>query len=104
MAAALTRCGYHHRAIVPGVPEPLAVAHVSPVAWEDDHEVNTFVREVTARLGDRGHRVVVLAPSRDVGAVREVRSALRRGQVPDGPFLPVSEALPLPGASRSRAK
>jgi len=85
------------------VEEPLAIAHVSPFAWEDEHEVNTYVREVAGRLRDRGHRVLVLAPSRDGAAVRAVRELLRRGAVPDGPFIPVSEALPLPAGGRARA-
>lgn len=84
------------------VPEPLRVAHVSPFAWEDQHEVNTYVREVTARLAQRGHDVVVLAPSHDAAAVRRVRAAIRRGERPEGGFLAVSEALPVPGATRTR--
>ncbi len=88
------------------VAGPLRVAHVSPFVWEDEHEVNTYVREVTARLAQRGHRVLVLAPSRDGSAVRAVRDALRRGAVDDlagRDFLAVGEALPVPAAPRGRA-
>ncbi|WP_205696014.1 glycosyltransferase [Conexibacter sp. SYSU D00693] len=86
--------------------EALSIAHVSPFTWEERHEVGTYVREVTARLAARGHQVTVLAPSRDGAAVKEVRAAVRAGRfeaLAGRPFLPVSEALEVPVASRTRA-
>jgi hypothetical protein len=83
--------------------EPLAIAQVSPVPWEDRHEVNTYVARLSAELADRGHRVVVAAPSRDEAAVRAGRRAIRAGEALGGPgevrVLAVGEALAWPGAT-----
>src|SRR6476661_8513583 len=55
-----------------------AIAHVSPYPWEaEDNAVNAHIREVTAELARRGHRVVVLAPSRSQERVRASRRELR---------------------------
>jgi predicted metal-dependent phosphoesterase TrpH len=55
-----------------------SIAHVTPYPWEaEEHEVNTYVREVTGELSRRGHRVLILAPSRSQERVRESRRALR---------------------------
>jgi glycosyltransferase involved in cell wall biosynthesis len=60
------------------VPGPLAIAHVSPRPWEDaDREVNRQIRGTTDALAARGHRVLVVAPSRSHDAVRATRQALR---------------------------
>lgn len=57
--------------------ERYAIAHVSPYPWEAEHEVNAYVRRVAGELSQRGHRVLILAPSRSPERVREDRSALR---------------------------
>jgi len=45
-------------------PERLAIAKVTPFAWEATHEeVNEYVARVAAELSGRGHRVIVIAPS-----------------------------------------
>jgi predicted metal-dependent phosphoesterase TrpH len=65
-----------------------SIAHVTPYPWEaEDNEVNAHVRRVAAELSQRGHRVLVLAPSRSQERVQESRRALRaaRGGV-DGPL------------------
>jgi predicted metal-dependent phosphoesterase TrpH/glycosyltransferase involved in cell wall biosynthesis len=67
----------------------LAIAQVSPYPWEDRHEVNTYVARLSDELAARGHRVVVVAASRDDAAVRASRKAIRSG-----------EALPPPGEVR----
>lgn len=55
-----------------------AIAHVSPYPWEaEDEGVNAHVARVARDLGARGHRVIVLAPSRSQERVRESRRALR---------------------------
>jgi hypothetical protein len=55
-----------------------AIAHVTPYPWEaQDNEVNAHVRAVTEDLSRRGHRVLVLAPSRSQERVRSSRRALR---------------------------
>ncbi len=55
-----------------------AIAHVTPYAWEDDaNELNAEVAEVARELSRRGHRVLILAPSRSPEAVRSCRRELR---------------------------
>jgi len=58
-------------------PGSLRIAHVSPYPWEDEHEVNAFVREISGALAARGHRMLVLAPSRSPALVRDSRRLLR---------------------------
>ncbi|HTR72521.1 MAG TPA: PHP domain-containing protein, partial [Solirubrobacteraceae bacterium] len=58
--------------------QTFAVAHVTPYPWEaQDNEVNAHVRTVAEELSRRGHRVLVLAPSRSHERVRASRRALR---------------------------
>jgi predicted metal-dependent phosphoesterase TrpH len=55
-----------------------SIAHVTPYPWEaEDNEVNAHVKRVTAALSQRGHRVLVLAPSRSQERVRTSRKAIR---------------------------
>jgi predicted metal-dependent phosphoesterase TrpH len=55
-----------------------AIAHITPYPWEaQENEVNAYVRGVTSELSRRGHRVLVLAPSRSQEQVRASRRALR---------------------------
>ncbi|HXR28460.1 MAG TPA: histidinol-phosphatase, partial [Solirubrobacteraceae bacterium] len=55
-----------------------SIAHVSPYPWEaEDNEVNAHVARVASELSRRGHRVLVLAPSRSQERVRASRKALR---------------------------
>jgi predicted metal-dependent phosphoesterase TrpH/glycosyltransferase involved in cell wall biosynthesis len=86
------------------VSEPFAIAQVTPHPWEDEHEVNAFVRALSRELAARGHRVVVLAPSRSPELVRESRRLIRAGDFfdPDGGVrvLGVGELLPLAPARR----
>jgi len=56
---------------------PLAIAHVTPFAWEARNEVNEYVARVCEELAGRGHRVLVIAPSESSATVRESRRALR---------------------------
>ena len=64
-----------------------SIAHVTPYPWEaEDNEVNAHVERVTAELSRRGHRVLVLAPSRSQERVRDSRKALRAARrSADGP-------------------
>jgi hypothetical protein len=61
------------------VPSPsFAIAHVTPYPWEaEGNEVNRHVERVATELSRRGHRVLVLAPSRSQERVRASRKALR---------------------------
>jgi PHP domain/Glycosyltransferase Family 4 len=54
-----------------------SIAHVTPYPWEAENEVNAHVASVAAELSRRGHRVLVLAPSRSQERVRASRKELR---------------------------
>jgi predicted metal-dependent phosphoesterase TrpH len=55
-----------------------SIAHVTPYPWEaDDDEVNAHIERVAVELSRRGHRVLILAPSRSQERVRASRKALR---------------------------
>jgi predicted metal-dependent phosphoesterase TrpH len=57
---------------------PFSIAHVTPYPWEaQENEVNVYVRGVAGELARRGHRVLILAPSRSQERVRASRRALR---------------------------
>jgi len=97
--------------------ERLAIAHVTPYPWEaQDNEVNAHVRRVAEELSRRGHRVLILAPSRSQERVRASRRVLRaaRGQGRAGAgsllegtdqgtpaVIAVGEVLDVPGWSGS---
>jgi predicted metal-dependent phosphoesterase TrpH len=88
-----------------------SIAHVTPYPWEIPHAVNACVERVARELSERGHRVLILAPSRSQERVRASRRALRasRGN-PEGLLegtdrgaplvVAVGEVLDVPGASR----
>jgi len=100
--------------ILLGVPARLAIAQVTPFAWEVPHEVNRAVARCAEELGRRGHRVVVIAPSRSSALVRESRRAIHAARDrpdalvepldADQPYrvLGVGEVLPF-APSRRRA-
>lgn len=57
--------------------ERFAIAQVAPHPLEDANEVGTFADEVSRELAARGHRVLLLAPSRSPELVRESRKLIR---------------------------
>jgi glycosyltransferase involved in cell wall biosynthesis len=57
--------------------QSLAIAQVTPFAWEVANEVNTYVARVSDELAARGHRVLIVAPSQSDALVRDSRRALR---------------------------
>jgi glycosyltransferase involved in cell wall biosynthesis len=59
------------------VSERLAIAQVTPFAWEVRNEVNQYVRRLSEELAGRGHRVLIVAPSESGALVRESRKAIR---------------------------
>ncbi len=63
--------------ILPPVSERFAIAQVAPHPWEDEHEVNAFAGELADELAARGHRLLVLAPSRSPQLVRESSQLIR---------------------------
>jgi len=55
-----------------------SIAHVTPYPWEAEEDgLNAHVRRVAGQLSERGHRVLVLAPSRSQERVRASRRELR---------------------------
>ncbi|MHB1570222.1 MAG: histidinol-phosphatase, partial [Solirubrobacteraceae bacterium] len=54
----------------------LAIAQVTPFAWEASNEVNAYVARVSDELAARGHRVIIIAPSESPALVRDTRRAL----------------------------
>jgi glycosyltransferase involved in cell wall biosynthesis len=85
---------------------PHAIAHVTPFPWEDRHEVNLHVARVARELAARGHAVLIVAPSRSAGRVRDGRRAVREGLAPEPgavEVVAVGEAIGQPLNGRSRA-
>ncbi len=91
------------------MPQRLTVAQVTPYAWEAPHEVSAQVDGLSRELAERGHRVLVAAPSDSGELVRESRRAIRAArEEPDALFadgsprvLGVGEVLTLaPGRRR----
>ena len=87
----------------------LAIAQVTPFAWEVEGEVNQYVARVSDELARRGHRVLVIAPSHSDRRVRDTRRELRSRpeqllDKADGRpvVLEVGEVLPFSGWARSR--
>ncbi|WP_320672190.1 PHP domain-containing protein [Patulibacter defluvii] len=86
---------------------PLAIAQITPYPLEAGHPVTAHALRLAQELAERGHRLVVLAPSRDPERVRRTRAALREdpaGLLPEPGAAPVvlavGEALPpIPGTT-----
>jgi glycosyltransferase involved in cell wall biosynthesis len=92
------------------VRAPLAIAQVTPFAWEVRNDVNEYVSRVSEKLAGRGHTVLVIAPSNSAALVKESRRALRSQsngllEGADGQpiVLGVGEVLPLSPARRRAA-
>jgi glycosyltransferase involved in cell wall biosynthesis len=90
--------------------ERLAIAQVTPFAWEAESEVNEYVARVSDELSGRGHRVLIIAPSEQSALVRDSRRALRSrpeellAEADGRPLvLGVGEVLPFSPARRRAA-
>ncbi|MBV9424794.1 MAG: CehA/McbA family metallohydrolase [Solirubrobacterales bacterium] len=59
------------------MPDRLAIAQVTPFAWEASNEVGDYVRHVSHELTRRGHRVLIIAPSDSTALVRDSRREIR---------------------------
>jgi hypothetical protein len=93
---------------------PLSIAHVTPYPWEaQENDVNAYVERVSSELSRRGHRVLVLAPSRSQERVRASRKELRAARSRPESLLEgtdrgtpgviaVGEVLDVPSGSRRR--
>jgi hypothetical protein len=91
-------------------PQPLAIAQVTPFAWEAANEVNDYVARVSEELAAHGHRVLIVAPSESASLVRDSRRTLRSHPErllddADGTpaVLGVGEVLPFAPARRRAA-
>ncbi len=69
-----------------------AIAQVAPYAWEEPREINTFIERLSAGLCERGHRVVILAPSESRSLVKDSRQKLARAK--DEPNLIFGDGEP----------
>ncbi len=91
-------------------PEALAVAQVSPRPWGSRHEIDEFVARTSGELAERGHRVVVAAPSDSRTAIRDSRRAIRAAEedpaslfTAENPrVLAIGQRIPLPSGPRRR--
>ena len=90
--------------------ERFAIAQVAPHPIEDANEVGAFAAEVSRELAVRGHRVLLLAPSRSPELVRESRKLIRAAREapeelfdPDGGVRVLGVGELLFNASRRRA-
>jgi glycosyltransferase involved in cell wall biosynthesis len=88
----------------------LAIAQVTPFAWEASNEVNEYVRRASDELARAGHRVLVIAPSESGALVRQSRRTIRarsESLLDDATGEPlvlgVGEVLPFSGARRRAA-
>jgi glycosyltransferase involved in cell wall biosynthesis len=93
------------------VPDRLAIAQVTPFAWETPHEVNRAVARCAEELAARGHRVLVIAPTQSSALVRDSRRAIHAAREhPESLFaddghrlLGVGEVLPFSPSRRRGA-
>ena len=93
------------------MPGALAIAQVTPFAWEAANEVNAYVARVSDELAGRGHHVLIIAPSESGALVRDTRKALRGSpeglldRAADGSpvVLGVGEVLPFSPTQRRAA-
>jgi predicted metal-dependent phosphoesterase TrpH/glycosyltransferase involved in cell wall biosynthesis len=91
--------------------EHLAIAQVTPFAWEVSNDVNEYVARLSEELSSRGHRVLVIAPSESQSLVRDTRRAVRndpsalleRAASGEPVVLGVGEVLPFSPARRRAA-
>jgi glycosyltransferase involved in cell wall biosynthesis len=86
----------------------LAIAQVTPFAWEVDSDVNRYVARISDALAARGHRVLIVAPSEDHDLVRESRRLVRQSpeavlEEPGVRVLGVGEVLPFAPTRRRAA-
>jgi predicted metal-dependent phosphoesterase TrpH len=88
----------------------LTIAQVTPHPWGARHEINEFVERVSAELADRGHRVVIAAPSDSRREIRESKRAIAEAKSrPASLFgrgaprvVSLGTGIPLPRGPRTR--
>ena len=67
------------------VMDPIALAQVTPYAWDAGHELNQRGRAPRPELAERGHRVVIVAPGSSQELVHETCGASARAATPSSP-------------------
>jgi glycosyltransferase involved in cell wall biosynthesis len=94
----------------PGASSGLAIAQVTPFAWEARNEVNDYIARVSEELSGRGHRVLIVAPSESGALVKDSRRAIRgrpeellERAAQEPLVLGVGEVLPFSPARRRSA-
>ncbi|MFZ0089169.1 MAG: PHP-associated domain-containing protein [Solirubrobacteraceae bacterium] len=94
---------------MPAAPR-LAIAQVTPFAWEAATEVNEYVARISHELAGRGHACLIIAPSQSEALVRDSRRALRLhpedlldASTGEPVVLGVGEVLPFAPARRRAA-
>jgi predicted metal-dependent phosphoesterase TrpH len=97
-------------------PPRFSVAHVSPYPWEaQENEVNAHIVRLAGELSQRGHSVLILAPSRSSERVRESRRELRAAKSKpesllastnggEPRMLAIGEVLDVPSSSSRRPR
>jgi glycosyltransferase involved in cell wall biosynthesis len=66
---------------------PFSVAQVTPYPWEGRREVNEYVARLSESLAERGHAVLVVAPSGSRALVRESRQIIKRAMAAPSTLL-----------------
>lgn len=74
--------------------ERLAIAQVTPYAWEVQHDLNRAVARVADELAARGHRVLVIAPSQSPALVRASRRAIHAARADPASLFGDDDGLP----------
>jgi predicted metal-dependent phosphoesterase TrpH/glycosyltransferase involved in cell wall biosynthesis len=90
--------------------DSLSIAQVSPHPWGKRHEINEFVARTSGELAERGHRVLIIAPSDSRQAIRESRRLIRQVQEDPGALwkgenprvIAMGQSIPLPSGPRRR--
>jgi predicted metal-dependent phosphoesterase TrpH/glycosyltransferase involved in cell wall biosynthesis len=90
--------------------QSLSIAQVTPHPWGKRHQINEFVRRTSEELAQRGHRVLIIAPSDSRQAIRESRRVIREAQEDprvvwrdENPqVIAIGQSIPLPSGPRRR--
>jgi glycosyltransferase involved in cell wall biosynthesis len=88
----------------------LTIAQVSPQRLGSRHEIDEYVARTSAVLAERGHRVLIAAPSDSRTAIRDSRRAIKAAAADPGSLwtaenprlLAVGQNIPLPSGPRRR--
>ena len=82
-------------------PQRFSIAQVTPYPWEQPHEVNRFVERLSEELCERGHRVVVVAPSDSPKLIREGRARIQASAGDPGAIFDGAPGLTVLGVGQS---